>query len=85
MDKENLYVHDAYIAMAERDTKRWFIICILLFFALIITNGGWLYRESQFETVEETTIEANQEVETGEGDAAIYDGVTIDGASEAER
>lgn len=87
MDKENMYIHDAYIAMAERTIKRFFILCLLLFFALIITNAAWIRYESQFEVVETTTIEATQEVDSGSGngDAVIYDGVMIDGASEAER
>lgn len=87
MDKENMYIHDAYIAMAERTIKRFFILCLILFFALIITNAAWIRYESQFEVVETTTIEATQEVDSGNGngDAVIYDGVTIDGASEAER
>lgn len=85
MDKENMYIHDAYIAMAERTIKRFFILCILLFFALIITNVAWFRYESQFEVIETTTIEATQEVDSGNGDAVIYDGVTIDGASKAER
>lgn len=86
MDKENLYIHDAYIAMAERTIKRFFILCILLFFTLIITIAAFFYYESQFEVIETTTIEATQEVDSGNGgDAIIYDGVTIDGASETER
>ena len=45
-------------ARQERTIKRLWVICIILIMALLITNGLWLYWESQFEYYEVT-----QEVE----------------------
>lgn len=56
------YDIDLLSAMAERTIKRLWICVLVLIVALIGTNAGWLYYESQFETIE-TTIEADQ----GEG------------------
>lgn len=39
----------------KRQNKRNFIIILVLIFALIGSNLGWLIYESQFETVAETT------------------------------
>lgn len=51
--------HESAMARMERANKRSFIIILILIFALIATNTGWIIYESQFETVE-TTIEAEQ-------------------------
>ena len=57
-----LYIaYESAMARMERANKRNFIIIIILIFALIATNAGWIIYESQFETVETTTqIEAEQ-------------------------
>ena len=49
------------MARMERANKRSFIIIIILIIALIATNAGWVIYESQFETVETTNIEAEQD------------------------
>lgn len=56
-----LYItHESAMARMERANKRNFIIIIILILALIATNAGWIIYESQFETVETTTIKAKQ-------------------------
>ena len=56
-----LYItYERAMARMERANKRNFIIIIILILALIATNAGWIIYESQFETVETTTIEAEQ-------------------------
>ena len=53
--------YESAMARMERANKRNFIIIIILIFALIATNAGWIIYEIQFETVETTTqIEAEQ-------------------------
>ena len=61
MDENSRYIHDAYSAFAERSQKRLWILCILFFVLLVVTNAGWIYYESQFVEVETTTIEATQD------------------------
>lgn len=61
MDNSDKYIHDAYMAKAERTEKRLWIITILLIVLLVGTNGAWLYYESQFEDIVTTTIDAEQD------------------------
>lgn len=83
MDEQTNVSYIAYesaMARLERTIKRLFIICIILIIALIGTNGAWLYYESQFETVETTTI--TQDLDADSGDAIINDGVHYYGKGE---
>ena len=54
-------VHESAMARAERSAKRLWTVIILLIVLLVGTNGAWLWYESQFEVVETTTIEAEQD------------------------
>ena len=54
-------VHESAMARAERSAKRLWTVIILLIVLLVVTNGAWLWYESQFEVVETTTIEAEQD------------------------
>lgn len=63
-------VHESTLAKMERQVKRLFILCILIFLALIGTNAGWLIYESQFEEVVMT-----QEATTDGGGNATVSGV----------
>ena len=72
-------VHESILARTERTIKRLWILIIILVIALLGTNIAWLYYESQWETVvvtQETAADRN-------GTAIIYDGVHINGESEA--
>ncbi len=60
-------VHESAMARQERTIRRWFIVCIIIFVAFIASNAAWIYYENQFVD----TMEISQEVETGEGDAAV--------------
>lgn len=61
-------------ARLERVITKLWIVCILLVMLLCATNGLWIYYESQCE-IEKTVV--TQEIDTGRGNAAIYDGVHI--------
>ncbi len=64
-EKENdQYMIDIISALAERTVKRLWVALILTILLLVASNGLWIWRESQFETVK-TTIEAEQESEEG--------------------
>ena len=56
------------MARFERIIRRLWIVCIILILALLGTNAGWLYYESQFQDIS-TSVE--QEVDTGEGNANV--------------
>ena len=56
-DNVPLFFHESAMAMAERTIMRLWKTVILLVLLLVITNGAWIWYESQFvETT--TTIEA---------------------------
>ena len=58
MDK---YSFELALAMSERTIRRLWILCLILLSALILSNLGWIYYESQFEEVVTTTIDAEQD------------------------
>lgn len=45
------YVYEGEQARAERHIKRLWILCIIIFLALIGTNAGWLVYENSFEDI----------------------------------
>ena len=67
----------------ERTIRRVWILCIILIIALIGTNAGWIYFESQWQVVETTTVTQDLDASDG-GDAVINDGVHINGNGDAE-
>lgn len=54
-------VYEGEMARSERNFKRLWVIIVILIALLVATNTGWLVYESQFETVETTQIEAEQD------------------------
>ena len=56
--------HEAALARMERTIRRLWILALVLIGLLLATNAGWIWYESQYETV---TIdqEVQQEVESG--------------------
>ncbi len=65
-------VHDADMARQQEDKKRLWIVIIILIVALLSTNAGWIYYESQFEEVtESTTTETYEATADGDGVAVV--------------
>lgn len=85
MDNVNIpfFAHEQEMVRMDRVNKRTWILCVILILALIGSNAGWIYYESQFETAETTTITQELDASDG-GDAIINDGVHIYGESEAD-
>lgn len=54
-------VHESAMARAERTAKRLWITILTLIFLLVGSNCAWLWYNSQFEVVETTSIEAEQD------------------------
>ena len=73
------YDIDLLSAMAERTIKRLWICVLVLTFALIGTNAGWLYYESQFETI---TTEVTQENADGYNNYIGNDGDIVNGETD---
>lgn len=73
------YVHEGEMARQERHIKRLWILCIIIFVALIATNAGWIWYESQFEDVEMTVT---QDTPSGYNSFVGHDGDIINGAAD---
>jgi hypothetical protein len=82
-DTISYFVYEDAMARFERHIKRQWIAILILLAALIGTNAGWLWYESQFQTTE-ITKEVKQDVQTGEGDLTITGIGDIYGTSETE-
>lgn len=54
-------VHESAMARAERTAKRLWITILTLIFLLVGSNCVWIWYNSQFEVVETTSIEAEQD------------------------
>lgn len=77
------YAHEGIVARMERMNRRLWILCIVLIVLLAVTNGAWLYYNSQFEDAV-TSSEITQEVNSGSGDAVINDGVHVNGENQTD-
>lgn len=64
------YEHESQMARMERSNTRLWLLCILLVIILVVTNGLWLYYDSQWETV---SVEQEATTEGG-GNAFINSG-----------
>lgn len=73
------YVHEGEMARQERHIKRLWILCIVIFAALIVTNAGWIYYENQFEDV---TMTVTQDTPSGNNSFVGRDGNITNGAAD---
>ena len=61
-DNNLRFIIESAFAKQEKANARLWVICIILIVALIASNAGWIYWESQWQYVQtETTVEASQE------------------------
>ena len=70
MNENDKYIHDAYMAMAERTIRRLWILCLVIFLAFATSIVFIIYQEQQFETI---TQEVTQETEDS-GENNFYGG-----------
>ena len=59
------------VAVMERQVKRLFILCLVIFIVLVASNAAWLYYENQFEDV---TTSVTQETSADGGGSAVING-----------
>ena len=81
----DFYIYESDMARAERHVRRWMVACIVLFLALAISNGAWIWYENQFEDI--TTTVTQETSSKGGGDAIIHGdhaGAVINGESETD-
>jgi hypothetical protein len=74
-EKENVtipyYVHEAEMARERKHSKMLFVLCLVIFMMLILTNGAWIYYNNQFQDTVTTESTITQDVDTGDGDAIV--------------
>ena len=64
-------VHESMMARFERTIRRLWILCVIMFLAFVVSNGLWIYYESQFVTVETTEQSVTQDIDTRDGGLVI--------------
>ena len=72
------YAHEAEVVRLERHNKRAYILTLIIFIALILTNAGWIIHESLYENVVVT-----ENTQDGEG-VNIIGGGDISYGAEAD-
>jgi len=77
------FAHEGEMARMERHVRRWFIGWIITFVALILSNIGWLYYESQFQ--DEVTETYTAETDRGGTAIANGDGSVVYGESDLHK
>jgi len=65
------FVHEGMMVRQERTIKRLWVLCIIMFLALVGTNAGWIWYESQWEDVVTTE---SYESDANDGGVAISNG-----------
>lgn len=59
------YFHEEQMNRLEMHNKRLFILTLVIFVALILTNGAWIYHESLYEDVVTNTQTVTQDTDGG--------------------
>ena len=71
-------VFEGVMARSERKHKRDFIIILILIISLVLSNAGWIYYESQWETTSVTQENENGYNNYIGNDGDIYNGEADD-------
>ena len=72
-------VHEGEVARLERIIKRLWVLCIIIFTALVLSNGAWTYYSAQWQTVE-----VSQDAENGVNNFIGSDGDITNGKADGE-
>jgi len=59
MDNLMQWTVESALLHADKANKRSFIVIVILLIALLGTNAGWIYYESQWTVVDTTQVEQN--------------------------
>ena len=58
-------VHESAMARQERTIRRLWILLLAMLFLLVGTNGLWIYYESQWQVIQTTSTEIEQDTDGG--------------------
>lgn len=73
-EKVPYIVHEADMARLERANRRLWILCLVMFLSLVISNAGWIWYESQFEEIVTTTTQEVEQDADGVGSNTFVGG-----------
>lgn len=73
-------VFESEMARLERIIKKQFVLIVVAVVFLVGTNACWIWYENQF--IDEVTV--TQDVDSGDGDAIVNDGVHINGEGKTD-
>ena len=71
-DNNIRFIIESALAKLEKANTRLWVVVIILIVALLGTNAGWIWYESQFEDIVTTTQTVTQETKDG-GDNIVGD------------
>jgi len=66
MDNLMQWTVESALLHADKANKRSFIVIVILLIALLGTNAGWIYYESQWTVVDTTQQEVLQKTDSGD-------------------
>lgn len=69
MEKETLATEMLHEIKAQ--SKRWFVISIILLVALVGSNIAWLIHEEQYETVTSDEVQTMEDIDNSENSSYI--------------
>lgn len=75
------YTHESAMARMERTNTRCFLVIVLLIILLFVTNGAWIYYESQYAVVTESTT-VTQSNDDGVNNFIGEDGDIVNGETD---
>ena len=53
--------HEVAVARLERVIKRMWVLVLLLIILFVVSNGAWIWYESQYQTIETTITQENED------------------------
>lgn len=82
MEQQNIpyFAHEGIMARMERTIKRLWVLCIILIALLAITNGAWIWYESQFS---DETLTVTQDTSDGINNYIGNDGDITNGTTDS--
>ena len=54
-------VHEVAVARLELIIKRMWVLVLLLIILFVVSNGAWIWYESQYQTIETTITQENED------------------------
>lgn len=77
-EKVDYIVFESALARLERQNKRLFILCLVIFLAFVTSNMAWVVYENQFEDV----VTVTQDTPNGNNNYVGHDGSITNGTTD---